>query len=92
MRANSATKVVDGEPFGVIGCSIMATEEKIEGRRVLVTLSVKEAVEIVTLLTAQIANVPLPGNASGAAPSVSVNKHGQLDHYLIFIVDRNQPR
>lgn len=51
------------------------------------TLSPKEAVDIIGLLAAQLASVPLQGNASGATPTINIVDHGVVKHRVVFCVD-----
>ncbi len=44
---------------------------------VIYELTPAEAVEVIALLTAQLANVPLVGRMSGACPTLNVIEHGQ---------------
>jgi hypothetical protein len=53
----------------------------------IISLSRKEAVEIVTLLIAQLANEALPGNASGAIPTVNIVDRGVVKYRLALCLE-----
>lgn len=54
----------------------MASEIK-EKNTLIITLSKKEIVDIIGLLTAQLGNVSLCDNMSGASPTISIIENGQ---------------
>lgn len=64
----------------------MAAEIK-EGDRLIIVLDKQEIVNMIGLLAAQLGNVPLQGNASGAVPSVSVMDRGVPLYRLMFILE-----
>lgn len=63
----------------------MATEDT-EGKLRIITLSPQEAVNMIGLLTAQLAGVPLQGHAAGSAPSINITEHGAIKHRMIMFV------
>jgi len=63
----------------------MASEHKLEGSLV-VELDKQEAVNLIGLLTAQLARVPLQGNASGAVPSLNIVEDGVVKYRLLFLL------
>ena len=62
-------------------------KEQIDGNRRIVSMSPKETVDLIGLLVAQLANVSLIGNASGAVPEVMVFDRGTVLYRLLFFVD-----
>lgn len=65
----------------------MASREKIEGFGTVITLSPAEALDLVTLLTGQLAKLPVPGHMAGAAPEITINDRGRIEEKLAFLVD-----
>lgn len=65
----------------------MAKREKVDGFGTVITLSPSEALDLVTLLTGQLANLPVPGRMSGAAPEIKIDDRGRFEEKLAFFVD-----
>ena len=53
----------------------------------VISVSKKEAVDIIGLLAAQVANVTLSGNHAGAAPSLNILEHGVIKYRLLLCVE-----
>lgn len=65
----------------------MASEEIVEDPKCKVyTLSKQEALDLIVYLAAQLANHPVPGNVSGAAPSINIVDRGQILNRHLFII------
>ena len=66
----------------------MAKFEVIDSRNRVLVLGRKEAVDLIGLLTAQLAGVTLMNTMAGACPSINVNEHGQLKERISISVER----
>lgn len=66
----------------------MATEEIVDKQLSVISLSKQEAVNLIGLLTAQLGNVALKGNASGSAPELNIIKYGQTKYRLVFCLEK----
>jgi len=53
-----------------------------------ITLSRKEAVDMIGLLAADLAGETLSGNASGATAAVNVVEHGAIKYRLVISTER----
>lgn len=64
----------------------MASRKIVDTNLQCVTVSKAEAVELITLLSAQLAGVPAPGNHGGACPEIRIVEHGQIKDRIVFMV------
>jgi hypothetical protein len=65
----------------------MAIETKIDKNH-YVQLTRKEAVDIIGLLAAQLANETLIGNQGGACPDIVVQDKGHTLYRMVFVIER----
>lgn len=65
----------------------MATETILPDGMKVIAISGKEAADMIGLLAAQLARVPLCNNASGAAPSVNIVEHGVIKYRLVLCLE-----
>lgn len=59
-----------------------STENKLS----YITISKKEAVDLIALLTAQLADETAPGCMSGACPEIKLLDRGVITERLVFVV------
>lgn len=65
----------------------MAKEDIVDQLKII-TMDKQEAVDLIGLLAAQLADVALTGNMSGAAPSINVVDKGVIKYRLSFLLER----
>lgn len=56
----------------------------------VVLLSSQEAVDLIGLLTAQLAGVPLIGNQGGAFPTINISENGVIKYRLMIGIDSKE--
>lgn len=67
----------------------MAKSEAVPNKGKVITLSKQEALDLVTVLTAQLAQLSLRGR-EGEAATIAINNFGVLDERLIFCIDHER--
>lgn len=67
----------------------MATEILHDDTLKVIAISPKETADLIGLLAAQLANVPLVGtNGHGAVPSINIVEHGVIKYRLALCLDK----
>ena len=68
----------------------MAREEIIEQSPVLrvITIDANDAVQIISLLAAQLAGESLPYQARGTPPSINITEKGRVISRLVIVLER----
>jgi len=56
----------------------------------IVTVSRREALNLISLLASQLADEPLPGNfhAHGEVPELNIEDRGHIMYRMVFVLDR----
>jgi hypothetical protein len=65
----------------------MATEKAVGKDKVVIVLRRQEAVDLIGLLTAQLAGLPLKGNMAGACPDIIVRRAEGPSTLVSFAVE-----
>lgn len=67
---------------------MMATETILSDGVRVIAVSSKETADLIGLLAAQLAQVPLCNNSAGAAPSINIVEHGIVKYQLVLCLEK----
>ena len=66
----------------------MAKEEIINEQYKVVSLTQREIVDLISLLSAQLVNIAAPGQQNGACPDINIWDRGQIKYRMSFVLER----